>query len=339
MHPNHEPSIINRSHRPVLAVDIGGTKILTAIVSPAGQVMAHCYELTRASEGPRAVIERLFACLDLLISRKNGNTSQFEAIALGTAGPLEQKRGLVTSSPHLPGWRNVPLRDIVYKRYHLDTYMINDAQAAALGEQQLGAGKGTQNLIFLTISTGIGGGIVINGRLFTGHDGSAGEIGHMTVDINGPQCNCGNHGCLEVMASGTAVARDACARLTRGDKSQLIEMVHGDLSKITAKEIQQAAEEGDTLSREVIDRAAFYLGVGLASLVDIFNPEVIVIGGGMSRLGGRLLVPARKVVRQRAFRLPARTVRILRARLGIFSGVQGAAIFALHQQERGEGET
>ena len=286
---------------PVLAIDIGGTKIRTAIISNKGQVMAKEQCLTLADEELQAVIDRIFSTIDRLLGLRNIDSSQLHSISVAAAGAIDFEKGLVTSSPNLPGWHDVPLRDIVKKKYRLDTFLINDASAAALGEHEFGAGRRINSLVLLTVGTGIGGGIIINGKLYSGQSGSAGEIGHMTIDVNGPRCNCGNTGCLETLASGTAMAREAIKRITQGERSSLTEIVEGKIENITAEKVLVAAQGGDSLALDVISRAATYLGVGMVNLVNIFNPEMIIVGGGMAKMGDLLLNPARQVVRERAF--------------------------------------
>ena len=241
------------------------------------------------------------------------------------------KLGVVTSSPNLPGWSDIPLRDIIREKYGITTYLVNDASAAALGEYHLGAGRGVSNLIYVTVSTGIGGGIIIDGKLYCGTSGSAGEVGHMTIDVDGPRCRCGNVGCLEVLASGTAVAKEAIDRISAGEGSYLTEIVGGRIENITAEKVGVAARYGDSLALEVIAKAAMYLGVGMVNLVNIFNPEMIIVGGGMSKLGDLLFVPVRQLVQERAFRLSAQAVHIVPAELGDNAGVLGATVFAFQQ--------
>ena len=313
---------------PVLAIDLGGTKISAAIISNKGQVVAREYCLTLADDGPESVINRLLSSVDRLLSQGNIDSSQLDSISIAAAGAIDYGRGLITLSPNLPGWYDISLRNIVGERYGVNTLLINDASAAALGEYHLGAGQGVDNLILLTVGTGIGGGIIINGGLYSGVSGSAGEIGHMTIDVSGPKCNCGNTGCLEMLVSGTAVAREAVRRISRGERSSLIEIVEGGIENITAEEVEVAARGGDCLASEVISEAAIYLGVGMVNLVNIFNPEMIVVGGGMAKMGDLLLNPASQVVRERAFSLSAQTVRIVPAQLGDDAGVLGAAVFA-----------
>ena len=317
---------------PVLAIDLGGTQIRAAIISNAGQVMAKEHQFTLPDEGPQSVIERILLTTDRLLSLGNIDLSQLDSISIAAAGAIDLDKGLVTSSPNLPGWHDVSLRDIVGEKYRVNTFLLNDASAAALGEQRFGAGKGVNNLIYLTVSTGIGGGIIINGELYSGASGAAGEIGHMAINVNGPRCNCGSIGCLEMLASGTAVAREAIRRISHGEKSSITEIVEGQIENITAEKVGVAARGGDYLASEVILEAATYLGIGMVNLVNIFNPEMIVVGGGMSKMGDLLLEPARQVVRERAFSLSAQAVRIVPARLGDDAGALGAAIFARQQK-------
>jgi len=316
---------------PVLAVDLGGTKIIVAIISDKGQVTAREYYLTLAEEGPQPVIDRILSAIDHILGLVNLDSSKLHSISLAAAGAIDLDKGLVTLSPNLPGWHNIPLRDIVKEKHGVDTFLINDASAAALGEHHFGAGRGVNNLVLLTLGTGIGGGIIINGKLYSGPRGSAGEIGHATIDVNGPRCSCGNVGCLEMLASGTAIAQEAIRRISQGERSSLTKILDGKAGNITAEAVGVAAKNGDSLALEVISKAATYLGVAMVNLVNIFNPEMIIIGGGMAQMGDLLLDTARQVVKERAFPLSAQAVRIVTAQLGDNAGVLGAAVFARQQ--------
>jgi glucokinase len=316
----------------VLAVDLGGTKIAAAVVVPDGKVVARHYCLTLAGKGRKAVIDRLLSAVDAAMSEANLTSSELAGVGIAAAGIIDTNRGIVTTSPNLPGWRNVPLRDIIAERLGLIAYLINDASAAALGEHRFGAGKGVNNLIYLTVSTGIGGGIITDGKLYSGTDGCAGEIGHMIIEAHGPQCNCGRLGCLEALASGSAITKEAVRRLRQGEPSFIAELADGKLESVTAEIIAVAAKQGDKMACEMVSKAANYLGIGLANLTNIFNPEMIVIGGGLSNMGRMLLAPARKVVKEIAFRLPAKRVRIVRAHLGGNAGIVGAAAYVFDKQ-------
>jgi glucokinase len=321
---------MKEAEKPVLAVDLGGTKIIAAIIS--SKVVAKEYQLTLADEGPQSVIKRILSMIDHLLGLRNLNPSQLDSIGIAAAGAIDAEKGLVTLSPNLPGWCDIPLRDLVREKYGVNTFLLNDTTAAVLGEHHFGAGKGVNNLVMLTVGTGIGGGIIINGELYSGPSGSAGEIGHMTIDINGPKCSCGNIGCLERLVSGKAVAEEAIRRLSQGAKSSLTEIAGDKIRSITAEKVSLAAQNGDSLAREVISKAATYLGIGLVNLVNIFNPEMIIIGGGLAKMGDLLLEPARRAVGERAFQLSARLVQIVPAQLGDDAAVLGAAIFARQQK-------
>jgi len=318
--------------RPVLTVDLGGTKIMTAVVLPDGRLLSHNYCLTMADRGPEVVIDRILSALNGAMAQAQLKTSELIGLGVAAAGILDTKKGIVTTSPNLPHWHDVQLGDILTEKLGIVTYIINDANAAAVGEHRFGVGKGFTNMIYLTVSTGIGGGIIVDGELYSGTDGCAGELGHMTVEVDGPRCHCGNFGCLEALASGWAVVIEAVKRINQGEKSSIIELADGGLESITAETVAMAARRGDRLAADIVREAANYLGVGLANLVNIFNPELIVIGGGLSKMGDMLLKPARKVVKERAFKLPTRTVRIVRARLGSNAGIIGAAAYVFGQQ-------
>lgn len=319
----------------ILAVDIGGTKMMTAVLSAEGQLLVKDVCPTLADEGVLSVIERLFMSIDGLLNQNNTEVSQLGGIGIACAGGIDSGRGIVvTPSPNLPDWHDVPLAKIVRDRYRVDTFLVNDASAAALGEYRFGVGRGASNLVLITLGTGIGGGIIANGELYLGACGSAAEIGHMTVDAKGPKCGCGNTGCLEVLASGPAITRDAIGRIGQGEKSSLVELVGGEVDSITTETIGTAARNGDPLALDVLTRAASYLGVGLVNVVNIFNPEMIVLGGGMVELGDLIIEPARKMMAERAFAISAQAVRIVTAQLGNEAGVYGAAVFALEKNIR-----
>jgi len=310
---------------PLLTVDLGGTKIVTALVSLEGEIIAREYVLTLAEEGSKAVIHRMQATIDSVLCKVNMPLSSLSAIAIAAAGAINSEEGIITASPNLPGWHNIPLREMVKKETGLQTYLINDASAAALGEHCFGAGKGVKDLIYITVSTGIGGGIIINDELYTGISGSAGEIGHMTIDVNGTRCNCGNIGCFELLASGKAVARAAQEAITKGTKTIILELAEGEPENITARTVSMAAQKGDELASAIIFNVATYLGVGMVNLINIFNPEMIIVGGGIAKMGDMLLDTARKVVTERAFHLPTQQVRIVPSLLGDNAAILGAA--------------
>lgn len=313
--------------RPVLAVDLGGSKIVSALVSSEGQILHREYFPTLAEEGAAAVIGRIVASAGALMDNAGMAPSSLAGIAVAAAGAIDPAKGIVTDSPNLPGWHNIPLKDEIEKALGVMTFIVNDATAAALGEHRFGAGRGVRHLIYLTVSTGIGGGIIVDNRLYSGASGSAGEMGHMTIDINGPRCPCGNTGCLEVLASGKAVAREAQRLIGQGTKTVMREIAEGHAEFVTAQTVAAAANRGDAVAISIVNKAANYLGIGLVNLVNIFNPEMIIVGGGMAKMGEMLLQPARKLVAERAFQYPAGIVRIVSSELGDNSGILGAVAF------------
>ena len=315
----------------VLGVDVGGSKIATALATAQGKILARGYSPTPARANADAIVDSIFTTVEQTISDSKLR-ARLIGIGLAVAGIVDSDIGRVVSSPNIPGWHDVPLRDLIQQKFGISTCLGNDATLAALGEWCFGVRKKVANLIYVTLSTGIGGGIIADGKLYTGSRGIAGEIGHMTIDVNGPRCNCGNIGCWEALASGTALAREAVKQIAQGVPTSIVDLVDGDLSKIDAKVVFLAAKRGDELAKELISQLAFYFGVGLANLVNIFNPELILIGGGVAKMGDLLLQPAIKVVKERAFATSANSVEIKPALLGDDSGVLGAVAFVLEQR-------
>lgn len=325
---------MNKNPPPVvLGVDLGGSKILTAVVNTRGKILSSDYRATPANKGAEVVVREILNSADHALEQAGIPSERLCAIGVGAAGISNPETGIVFASPHLPEWHNVPLRDIIERRSGKKTFLVNDANAAALGELYFGAGRGARNFIYVTISTGIGGGIVINGELYTGAIGTAGEIGHMTIDDNGPRCSCGNKGCWETLASGSALAREAQQQIQKGVQTSILDYAGGDLQKVTAEIIGTAAEHGDALAKKLIAQTSYYLGIGFANLINLFNPELIIIGGGLSNMGDVLLKPSFKVAGDRAFKEAYRAVRFVLAELGVNSGVVGAAAFALREMK------
>lgn len=237
-------------------------------------------------------------------------------------------RQALLAPPNLPGWDRVPLRQLIEDSLGIPTTLENDANAAVLGEHRFGAGRGVAHMIYVTVSTGIGGGLILDGRLYHGATGMAGEIGHTTVLPYGPLCGCGNRGCLEALASGSAIARRARERVAHGVPTRIADLAGNDPELITAKLVAEAASEGDAEARGILAEAMNYLGIGMANLVNLLNPELIVIGGGLTHIGERLFGPVRRAIDQHAFPAQAQAVHVVRAGLGDDVGVLGAAAVA-----------
>ncbi len=310
----------------ILALDFGGTKLAAAAVEPGRRSF-----LARASapspsdksaETDRKIILSLAA--EVLGGKRPA------AVGVSFGGPVRAEGGLVLLSHHVPGWEGFPLAEWLRERFGAPAAVENDANAAALGEWRYGAGKGTDHFLYVTVSTGIGGGIVIGGKIYRGADGLAGEIGHMVVDPNGPRCTCGRRGCLEALASGPAIAaraRELLASYPRPAEGRMLrELVGNDPGRITAREVAIAAARGDPLAAEILREAGEALGFGLAQAIALLNPERIALGGGVIKAGEPLLRPVREAAERYAF--PGARVDIAVAELGDDAPLWGAAALA-----------
>lgn len=314
-----------------LAVDIGATKILTALVRDDGTVVARS-RVDTPGRGVEPVLEAVVDTVEEVMREGAATRDQVVAVGVGAPGPMNPDTGVVFDPPNMEGWHDVPLGTMLSERLGMRVFIENDANAAAVGEWWVGAGRGVSDLIYVTVSTGIGGGIIIGDRLHHGVSGTAGEVGHMTIDLHGPPCPCGRStGCLEVLASGTAIARMAREAVEAGRRSAVLEMAGGRPEVITAAMVDDASREGDEVAGEVFLRAATYLGVGMANLLNIFNPERIVIGGGVSKAGEMLFAPVRRIARARTFERPGRDAEIIPALLGDDVGAVGAAAVAFQR--------
>ena len=265
----------------VISVDMGGTNIRIGVVNQYGEVKNKRLIFTHAELGKESVVERL---IELIQSTyKNGvQESEIVGLSLAVPGPYDINSGIFYNPPNLPGWDQFHFRDILEKHLHMPISIINDGNAAALGEYRYGAGKNFSNLVYLTLGTGVGSGTIINGELLLGARGFAPEFGHMTIDKNGPVCNCGNVGCLEAFASGTAISKITREKIENGNHSILNEMCAGQINLIDAKMVGRAAENGDSLALLIMQEAGSNLGIGLVNIIHSFDPEIIVLGGGLS---------------------------------------------------------
>ncbi|HEX2190602.1 MAG TPA: ROK family protein [Longimicrobiaceae bacterium] len=313
----------------IAGVDLGGTNIVVGLLPlDGGEVLGLRSMPTDSVRGAKFVVDRIVGMAEQAIaevlSTQGGTREEIAGVGIGSPGPLDRRTGTVINTPNL-GWRNFPLRDLISNALHLPATLDNDANCATYGEWWLGAGRGTRALVGFTLGTGIGGGIVLNGEIFHGCSDVAGEIGHMTIDSNGRRCKCGNYGCLEQYASGPAIALRAVEGIEAGAETVLLEMVNGKLDEITAATVYEATVQGDAYATEVMKDTAKFLGAGIASIINILNPEMIVIAGGVTRAGDTLFEPLRAEVRRRAFKSAQECCRILPAELPGTAGVVGAA--------------
>jgi glucokinase len=310
-----------------IGVDLGGTKIATGVADASGQILARDIRPTEAEKGTSASIANIKASISRVLNGLGGD-SQVRGIGIGSPGPLSAEEGIVYSSPNL-GWSNVPIRQILEDEFGIKVELENDANVAGLAEWRFGAGEQCRNMIYVTVSTGIGGGIIAGGRLLRGSLGFAGEIGHMILVENGPLCGCGRRGCLEALASGTAIGRRAREIARLGVRTSMRDLVEGEIDRIDSVVVSKADAAGDPWAKDVLDEAIRYLSIGLGNLVTVFNPDRIIIGGGVSNIGDRLIEPLRRMILSTAIGESARHVEIFRARLGADVGILGAVCLVI----------
>ncbi len=318
----------------LVGVDLGGTNIVVGALAENGSdVLALRSEPTRADQGADAVIDRIVRIIDTVIvetiAQTGAKRDDMIGIGVGAPGPLDRERGIVITTPNL-GWTNFPLRDVIAERTRMPVRIDNDANCATLGEWWLGAARGANNVIGMTIGTGIGGGVILGGRLYHGSSDVAGEIGHATIDITGRRCKCGNYGCLEAYASGPSIA-DRAREAISDDNCLMLKMAGGDASLITAATVYEAAKQGDDVALDVVRETSRFLGAGVANLLNIFNPDVVVICGGVTQAGETLFGPLRREVRKRAFKPAVDACEIVPGIL-VAAGVVGA-VAAYKQQD------
>lgn len=306
----------------VLAVDLGGTQLRAAVVDAEGQLLARARADTLAHEGAEAVIARLKQTAHAALAQSP--RQDIRAVGLSGPGPISPQTGVIYTAPNMPGWQDVPIADILAREFGAPCYAGNDGNLAALGEWRYGAGRGCRHLIYMTISTGIGGGIISNGMLIEGKSGLAAEVGHMILEPNGPLCGCGSHGCLESLASGTSIARIAEEQLAQGEASVL----QAQRGHVTAKLVAEAAAQGDAFAADVFQRAATYIGLGIASFINLFDPEIFILGGSVTNAGDLLFGPVRAVALSRSMPMLRQDVRIVQAELRDNVGLLGATVYA-----------
>jgi glucokinase len=314
----------------VIGVDLGGTNLRAAIVNTDTGEYSHLTSVpTLAREGHDAVITRMAHLVEQVIITSGLKKPEIGGVGIGVPGVLDLDRGLVLFLPNLPGtWPNVPLRDEIADRVQLPTTLLNDARAMTLGEWCFGAGRGVDTIACFGIGTGIGGGLVINNQLHLGIGGTGGELGHQTIDFNGPLCGCGNRGCLEAFASGPALAALGVKAVMQGLTTRIGESVAYDLNRITPRVIYEAARAGDAIAKDIFEQVGHYIGVAVANIIVSVGPRKVVIGGGVSQAGDLLLDPIRRTVSDRVHVMPVEEVQIVAAILGPNAGLIGVATWA-----------
>jgi glucokinase len=311
----------------VIGIDLGGTKISGALSDLDGKVLSMETIPTNAHEGDAAVLNRIISVIDKVIETSGKNVEDVRAIGIGSPGPLDSKKGIIIETPNLP-FKNFDLVKPIAGRYNIPTYLENDANAATIGEYTFGAGKGMQNMVYITVSTGIGGGAIINGRIYRGSSSNALEVGHTTLMLDGPTCGCGNRGCAEALASGTAIGRQGREAVEAGKKTSLSEY-----TTVTSYEVFKEAEKGDAVASEILDISLTYLGICVANVINSFDPEIVVIGGGVSKAGNIVFDKVKEVVQNRALNPMRNLCKIVPAGLGTDAGVIGAVALAVTESK------
>ena len=316
-----------------IGCDLGGTNMRAAIVDvDTGTVLHQMSIPTLARAGHDDVMKRMAELCLQVIQSAGMNKDEIGGIGIGVPGVVDLEKGETLFLPNLEGtWPNVPLQRTIAELTGLPTALLNDVRSITNGEWRFGAGKGVDTVAVFAIGTGIGGGLIINGQLYLGIGGTGGELGHTTIDYNGPVCGCGNRGCLEAFASGPAIAAMGLKAVTQGLTTRIADLCENDLNRVTPKLIAQAAQEGDEIAREIYERAGFYLGIAAANVCVAVGPRRIIIGGGVSRAGDLLLEPIRRTLRERVTVMPIEQVEVVQSQLGNNAGVIGVACWATDQ--------
>ena len=312
----------------VIGIDLGGTKISTALSTLEGKIIKNVVVPTNAQEGEASVLNRMIGTIENVLVEANATINDVQAIGIGSPGPLDANKGVIITTPNLP-FKNYNVVQPIKDKFNIPVYLDNDANVAAIGEYMFGAGKGKENIVYFTVSTGVGGGAVLNGNIYRGNTCNALEIGHITVDPNGPRCNCGNLGCLEALSSGTAIGRRGVEAVSTNVETSLRKY-----DKVTSYEVFKEAEAGDEVAKDIVDNALNYLGIGVANAVAIFDPQMVIIGGGVTQVGDRLFDRVRQVVNKRCFKNMAEACEIVPAGLGINAGVVGAVALAILESKK-----
>lgn len=318
----------------VAGIDMGASHVTVLLANFAAQVLAEKEMPFNIADGPTGCLQQADELLRSLLAEPGLSISDLTAVGLGVPGPIVTNAGMVLAPPIMPGWDRFPIRNTLEKLWGCPVSLNNDAELGVLGEWAYGAGRGEENLAYIKVGTGIGAGLFIDGQIYRGATGSAGEIGHITIDENGPLCTCGNHGCLEAMAGGKAIVAKAHNAIHNNRRTELAE--HPNPETMTVSEIAKAAARGDLVSQEILAEAGKQLGIAITSLVNLFNPNIVVVGGGVAQTGDLFLEPVRKAVLKRSLPAAAHAVRITAALLGKRSSGMGAVVqaisTALHQQ-------
>lgn len=307
----------------VIGIDMGGTKISGALADLNGTIISQYTIPTKAIEGEQAVLARVIEVIEKVMIEAKKTSAEVKAIGIGSPGPLDASKGVIIVTPNLP-FKNFQLVKPIIDKFNIPTYLDNDANVAAIGEYMLGSGKGTRNMVYITVSTGVGGGAILEGKIYRGSTSNALEIGHTTILPDGPRCNCGNYGCIEALSSGTAIARQAREAVDSGIETSLV-----NYENLTSYEVFKEANTGDKVAKEILERSFTYLGIGIANIITSFDPDMVVIGGGVTKGGQILFDIVEKEVDKRCFKAMSQHTKIVAAQLGTDAGVIGAVALGI----------
>lgn len=310
--------------RYLIGVDLGGTNLKVALLDLKGGIREKVSVLTK--QGKEAVLRQIVETVEEVLEKTEVKKSAILGLGLGTPGLIDSIHGIVYGLTNIRGWRNVALKEYMERNTGFPTCIDNDVNLMALGELMCGAGRGVKNLVCLTLGTGVGGGVIIEGKLYRGSTLSAGELGHIPVSVDGPRCICGGYGCLECYVGNARIVEKAVKAIRRGRRSLIEKLAGGDLKAITPRTISGAARQGDKLAKEIWGETGKYIGLALSGVVNLLNPEMIVIGGGVAQAGKLLFEPIRRTVKERAMSIPAGKVKIVPAKLGANAGLIGAGM-------------
>lgn len=310
-----------------IGIDVGGTNVKIALVDDKGKIIYSNSVPTYAKMGYEYTVNNIKQAIKDLMKETNTTPKDIEGIGFDFPGQVDCKTGVVKLAPNIPGWVNVPIAQMIEDEFHIPTRIDNDVRCAALGELKFGAGKGCENFICITVGTGIGSGLVINGKVVRGASNAAGELGHIKLQMNGgPICGCGDTGCLEAFASGPSIVAMAQDYIKGGKSTKFREMAAAEGGEITPYMVAKAAEEGDPVAKRIFEIVGEYIGIGLTSVINLLNPEKVIIGGGVAEAGDLLLDPIRRTIRERAMVVAGSAVEIVPAELGNSAGVIGASM-------------
>jgi glucokinase len=315
--------------------DLGGTNIKAGLVDIiSGEILNSDSIPTLSHLGPEMVLERMAKLIMELMESSRFKQDEIKGLGISAPGMIDLETNTTLFMPNLHGgWHDIPVGEIMKSHLGMNVSMLNDVRAITYGEWSYGAGKGVDSMACFAVGTGVGGGLVVHNQLVLGFDGSAGELGHQTVDPNGPLCGCGNHGCIEVFASGPAIAAEAARGVLQGWKTKILDLINHDLNKLTPQIVAQAAEMGDDLALQVWKRAGSYLGIGVANILTSVGVKRVIIAGGVAKAGDLLLNPIRNEVKKRVFLMPAGKVDIVLGNLGTYAGIVGMAAWRAKQDQ------